>query len=287
MEKILTLPAGYDEVPVSEIPWRIAEALYLPELDTADSIIAHILKKVFPYGEPNGYEEAQLEDLTDNDWEAVQAICKKSNLSPIKIGMSEAEFRSCKKAFDDCKLDWVLIPLTQNIQRKVLADHEIFLADAILGGEVIVYDKLTHIPFKQPIDLEKLHTAFMTAKDFTRYVAKFHLQVCGGENEVGQTSALHTSNKAHDKIPGKMPRIAIGKLAVKAAWEIECETGRHATADEVIERLQKWAEAGNDGYLHSKIKFGVKWVPKRGKIPKEYKPGACGKTLETWHASRD
>jgi hypothetical protein len=39
-------------------------------------------------------------------------------------------------------------------------------------------------------------------------------------------------------IPGKLPRVAIGRLAVTAAWQIECEFNRAATADKVIERLQ-------------------------------------------------
>lgn len=100
------------------------------------------------------------------------------------------------------------------------------------------------------------------------------------------TSTISTNTKSSDPPPGKLPNVAIGKLAIKAAWEIECETGRHATADEVIKRLQAWATKGEDGYLHSKIKFGVMWIPKRSNIAKEYKIEACGKTLEKWLESR-
>lgn len=52
--------------------------------------------------------------------------------------------------------------------------------------------------------------------------------------------------------PGKLPRVAIGRLTVKAAWEIELETGRFAKVKEVMERLQFWADTGNEpGYLIS------------------------------------
>lgn len=97
-------------------------------------------------------------------------------------------------------------------------------------------------------------------------------------------NARRLSNEAP---PGKLPKIAIGKLAIQAAWEIECETGRRATADAVINRLRSWSESGDDGFLHSKSKFGVIWVPKRRNIQKEYTLDACGKALEIWFKSRD
>ena len=105
--------------------------------------------------------------------------------------------------------------------------------------------------------------------------------------EVIPNAAFRNETVSIQNLPGRIPRIAIGKLAVMAAWQIECETGKRATADQVIAKLQEMAEKGEEDYLHSKIKLGVCWIPKRSKTPKEYKIEACGKTLETWHKSRD
>ena len=88
--------------------------------------------------------------------------------------------------------------------------------------------------------------------------------------------------------PGKQPNTAMGKLAIKAAWEIEQQSKMRATAKEVIELLQEWA----DGQKHTetlraadKRTKSVEWVT--GKLkPKSYDQEACGKALETWHKSR-
>ena len=99
-------------------------------------------------------------------------------------------------------------------------------------------------------------------------------------------SSTDDVNANSEMPPGTLPNIAIGKLAIKAAWEIECKTGRSATADDVMARLQEWAEKGDCEYLHSKFKSGVKWIPKRTNNPKVYSLEACGKALERWQDSR-
>jgi hypothetical protein len=92
-------------------------------------------------------------------------------------------------------------------------------------------------------------------------------------------------------IPGKLSPVAIGKLAATAAWQIECESGRAATADKVMERLQKWATDGthSDVLLRSdeKKKHAVIWRLKKTGSEKSYDIEACGKALETWMESRD
>ncbi len=90
-------------------------------------------------------------------------------------------------------------------------------------------------------------------------------------------------------IPGKLPRIAIGRLAVTAAWQIECESKRAATADKVIEQLQAWATGGeySDILLRAEPKKrAVIWMRKKTGLGKEYDVGACGKTLNEWRKSR-
>lgn len=91
-------------------------------------------------------------------------------------------------------------------------------------------------------------------------------------------------------IPGKLPPVSCGKLAVTAAWQIECESKRVATADKVMERLQVWADDGTypDVLLRSdKKNRAVIWRLKKTGVGKSYDIFACGKTLETWIESRE
>jgi len=88
-----------------------------------------------------------------------------------------------------------------------------------------------------------------------------------------------------DEIPGKLPKVKIGRLAVEIAWKIEAQK-KAATAAEVMKLLQKHAEDGTKAdVLREKTINGVKWCTGKGK-PKEYDVEACGKTLETWKKSR-
>ncbi len=91
------------------------------------------------------------------------------------------------------------------------------------------------------------------------------------------------TSQSGKKIPGKMPRTSIGKLAIKAAWQIECETNKLAIAKQVIEKLQALVETEPE--LLEKIPHGVKWSTTKGLI-KSYLIEACAKTLNTWQTSR-
>lgn len=90
-------------------------------------------------------------------------------------------------------------------------------------------------------------------------------------------------------IPGRLPRVAIGRLAVTVAWQIEHESNRAATADKVIERLQAWATDGEHPDILLRAvprKRAVIWMTKRKGLEKDYDVGACGKTLDEWRKSR-
>lgn len=89
-------------------------------------------------------------------------------------------------------------------------------------------------------------------------------------------------------IPGKLPNISVGKLAIEVAWLLEQETHRAATAQEVMKQLQAWADDGSKPEVllkSAKAKHGVEWRTKGGK-PKIYDSEACGKALATWIKSR-
>lgn len=104
-----------------------------------------------------------------------------------------------------------------------------------------------------------------------------------GKQEIDKSRTNH--------IPGTMPRIAIGRIVVTEAWEIEQKTGRRATARVVLEELQTWA---NNGQKYSSVlhphpdKFrgtGVYWITSKTD-KKLYSLAACEKALEKWNKSR-
>ncbi len=87
---------------------------------------------------------------------------------------------------------------------------------------------------------------------------------------------------------GVLPRVGIGKLVIKAALEIEGETERVATRDQVLERLQMWATNGSfPDVLHKVNPSGraVIWTTKKG-ATKLYDSENCGKALEVWGKTR-
>lgn len=91
------------------------------------------------------------------------------------------------------------------------------------------------------------------------------------------------------KLDGKLPNTSIGKLAIKAAYEIETKLKRRATAKEVIEELRVWSKNGTFPDVLHKIshpKHGVYWITKTSK-EKEYSLEACEKALKIWNESRN
>lgn len=83
--------------------------------------------------------------------------------------------------------------------------------------------------------------------------------------------------------PGKLPNPAIGKLAVKVAWALECKFDRRATADEVIKELQRLVS--EEDILVEKIPRGVRWMTTKLR-EKDYDITTCCQTLDVWHKSR-
>lgn len=97
-------------------------------------------------------------------------------------------------------------------------------------------------------------------------------------------SSLKMSEKAYSDPPGKTDnKIGITKLAIKAAWKIECDTGRQALALEVIKLLHSWVD--KEEILLEEMQDGVIWQTTRGK-PKPFELAACGLALKRWNNSR-
>lgn len=127
------------------------------------------------------------------------------------------------------------------------------------------------------------------SSDLDKWLADKYPRVKFRFSEVGTVKEGKTLSGSQRELPGTLPKVGSGRMAVKAAWQIECETGRVATADKVMCLLQKWADEGSepDVLLKSnKGKKSVQWKTKKTSLPKEYDLEACGKTLEAWSKSR-
>lgn len=86
--------------------------------------------------------------------------------------------------------------------------------------------------------------------------------------------------------PGKIPTTAVGKIATEIAWEIEQETGRLATAKEIIESLQKLvADGKHSNVLLKTIPGGVDWIKSDSDV-KIYDLKMCKQALYNWNKSR-
>jgi hypothetical protein len=101
-------------------------------------------------------------------------------------------------------------------------------------------------------------------------------------------SEADTEANKYGTPPGKKPRVGSGIMTIEAAWQIECATGRKASANDVMNLLQEWADKGEDtGILIASAKKarGVKWMTKK-RGERVFKIEACEKVLESWHNSR-
>lgn len=94
------------------------------------------------------------------------------------------------------------------------------------------------------------------------------------------------TSKKNDQPPGITEgMITITKLAITAAWEIEGEVGRIASAKEVIKRLQDWVTSKRYAELIEIIPRGVKWMT-TAPDEKIYDIDACRAALKAWKKNR-
>lgn len=94
------------------------------------------------------------------------------------------------------------------------------------------------------------------------------------------------TKKIKKPVPGKKPRTAVWEIAREIAWDIEQETGKLATAEEVIESLQKLITEGkHSNVLHKIIPGGVQWI-KKSTGTKPYVLKTCRQALYNWSIGR-
>jgi hypothetical protein len=95
-----------------------------------------------------------------------------------------------------------------------------------------------------------------------------------------------TIQKTKTAIPGKIPATAVGKIATEIAWDIEQETGKLATAKEIIESMQKLiAEGKHSNVLLKVIPGGINWIKSDSDV-KIYDLKMCKQALYNWNKSR-
>lgn len=143
------------------------------------------------------------------------------------------------------------------------------------------------------LTLEEMNTSgaegtFRPLAEWLRRAREKNIAYIPGLDYAVEQAAMRKPFEAREQaepqnIPGKMPHISIGKLAIKLAWKIECETGKRATASKVIEGLQKME--ADEPIITEIIPHGVEWALKKGG-EKSYDVEACAKTLENWNKSR-
>lgn len=163
------------------------------------------------------------------------------------------------------------------------------LFEAAKRGEIAVRCRETSLPYTPRVRRDFFEV--VSVSDFNAWLktqgVEYQLdspeQVLHGDDIPEQERDKNTV-----EIPGKLPPREAGKLAIKAAWQIECETKRRASAKEVMTLLQAWADAGKESAILIKSlpsKRAVQWLTTKGEY-REYTSEACGKTLATWHKSR-
>lgn len=171
------------------------------------------------------------------------------------------------------------------------------LGAAVVGKELAIFDANSHMPFGLAgmSAFAGEHTPrtddYLLTKDLKAWFEGNKIQPPTWLDSTDTAPAVEstereTTEQEYPPIPGDLPKTGMGKLAITAAWQIECETGgRLAVAKDVMQRLQQWADEGNHDPLIKKLPHhAVEWWAK-GK-PKEYDLGALIKALERWHKSR-
>lgn len=199
------------------------------------------------------------------------------------------------------------VPVTLNYPRryKLCPPLEPFIENLEDVGEALpptLTDGVNRYRCQYPIRLEDVRLRREWAEQLLPSFDRLILEVSRGEHPEliealdSETAEQDwaTSNQAsvskytnENDIPGEPPHTANGQLAVKAAFQIECETGRAANAKAVMERLQLWADRGMEPETlirSDKGRRGVWW--NTGKNEKLYDLEACRKCLAGWMKSR-
>jgi hypothetical protein len=202
-KNVIQLSASKEQISFSEIPWLIAKAITKPELANTKKITTILKRHIpadMPYDEETNHEKLPLENLTDNDWLVLNLAFEFADLPPLRQGNTlkdiySSDWEAYEKAIKEYKPEWQwqLHPFSNTTLNITANEHSKHLVDAIIKNKVVVYDYLTHIPLRQPIDLFAIEKAYMTVSDFKKYAENFDLTVLVG-NQTEVENSLSTKD---------------------------------------------------------------------------------------------
>ena len=279
---IIWVPAGQNFIEAAWLANQIAECL-VPVPDTPPLLVS--IKKKTPEDKPDHY---RIDDLTDEDVDYLRGIWPGLNI-PSFWSMTQEQWKPCREAFDKApdRPAWDLVPMFDDFRAKAKGErgqaafkHFRQLEAEAKAGKLRLLDS-----HRAPASTLEPGT-LISIDDARAYLVPLSFELAQSPGETGRQCASTPPAKDAGTIPGRVPRVASGRLAVKAAWEIECETGKRASTKDVMKRMQQWAEEGEHGELTKKLPGNaVEWMTTKNN-PKSFDLEACGKALEAWQKSR-
>ena len=129
------------------------------------------------------------------------------------------------------------------------------------------------------VNLLKLQIERQSGKKINTSSEKYLIREIEIESDTSQ-------GDTRELIPGSLPNTLMGKLAIKAAWQIECKKGKHASAFEVFSRLKKWINEELECDVLIKLENNeIIWRKMNGELNR-YSYSTCQKALQRWHKTR-
>jgi hypothetical protein len=255
------------------------------------------LKKLMP-DEIKQIELKAIEKLTDSLWDEMTPEQRSKATKKIDEEVGETAQRKCQEKSQNDAGCYTLIRAATELSVKSGLKIDRWLR--LIMGEIEAgalplknpKDYTDPLPYPIPETLLDYYDVVSAADVNTWLTAhpewgNYRLgDVVPTPDSMEQASSIAVTNPTNtfnDEPPGKMPRTAIGKLAIKAAWRIERATRNKATANQVITELQQQVET--EPALVKKISHGVRWETTKGK-EKPFDVEACAKALDTWNTSR-
>lgn len=200
------------------------------------------------------------------------------------------------------------------LQQEVRARLVEQLRKAAGNGQIALWSWRLHVVKEPPTDGDAFwwaQTADIFRDDLVRFCKGQRLRVIFSENEKdgsdestklrpesnqdNPSSQATMSSDSRKPMLSELPpvpcvlegAIAITKLTLQAAWEIEWEVGQFASPSEIFQRLGKWEATpkDEDGVLRKVTDDVISWAKKKGG-EKKYDLEACSKTLASWRKRR-
>ena len=188
-------------------------------------------------------------------------------------------------AVDDIARD---MEMSEAAQRELLLE----MARAVLAGKLRVRNPETGAPVQVTPSMEN-PSPYVMVTDVNEWLEKEGRFYRWIPLEIALTEICDLTNNAAGSgdipgikvIPGKMPLRGIGKLAIKAAYEIESSTGKLASVHQVFAKFNQWILEDKEPILIKVTLRQVTWMTSNNE-ERIYTHETCGKTLKKWNSTR-